>query len=69
VFVVAVCCNELSKLPLDTEEDHKKPYSKYSANNSNKGQPGSSVSIMSGYGLDERAIEVRSSAEVKGFFL
>jgi hypothetical protein len=32
-------------------------------------EPGSSVSIMSDYGLDDRAIEVRSPAEVKGFFL
>jgi hypothetical protein len=32
-------------------------------------QPGSSVSIVSGYGLDDRAIEVRSPAEAKGFFL
>jgi hypothetical protein len=29
---------------------------------------GSSVSIVSGYGLDDRAIEVRSPAEAKGFF-
>jgi hypothetical protein len=34
-----------------------------------KGQPGSSVIIVSGYGLDDQAIEVRSSAEAKGFFL
>jgi hypothetical protein len=33
------------------------------------GEPGSSVSIVSGYGLDDRAIEVRSPAEKKGFFL
>jgi hypothetical protein len=32
-------------------------------------EPGSSVSIVSGYGLDDRAIEVRSPAEAKGFFL
>jgi hypothetical protein len=32
-------------------------------------EPGSSVSIVSGYGLDYRAIEVRSPAEAKGFFL
>jgi hypothetical protein len=30
--------------------------------------PGSSVSIVSGYGLDDRAIEVRSLAEAKDFF-
>jgi hypothetical protein len=30
---------------------------------------GSSASIMYGYGLDDRAIEVRSPAEEKGFFL
>jgi hypothetical protein len=32
------------------------------------GEPGSSVIILSGYGLYDRAIEVRSPAEVKGFF-
>jgi hypothetical protein len=31
------------------------------------GEPGSSVSIVSGYGLDDRAIEVRFPAEVKDF--
>jgi ABC-type sulfate transport system permease subunit len=30
---------------------------------------GSSVSIVSGYGLSHRAIEVRSPAEAKGFLL
>jgi hypothetical protein len=30
---------------------------------------GSSVSIVPGYGLDDRAIEVRSLAEAKVFFL
>jgi hypothetical protein len=33
------------------------------------GKPGSSVSIVCGYGLDDRAIEVRSPAEAKIFFL
>jgi hypothetical protein len=33
------------------------------------GEPGSSVSIVSGYELDDRAIEVRSPAEARGFFL
>jgi hypothetical protein len=32
-------------------------------------EPGSSVSIVSGYGLDDWVIEVRSPAEAKGFFL
>jgi hypothetical protein len=31
-------------------------------------EPGSSVSIMSGYELDDRAIEVRSPSEAKVFF-
>jgi hypothetical protein len=31
-------------------------------------EPGSSVSIVSGCGLDDRAIEVRSLAEAKDFF-
>jgi hypothetical protein len=30
-------------------------------------EPGSSGSIVSGYGLDDREIEVRSPAEAKGF--
>jgi hypothetical protein len=30
-------------------------------------EPGSSVSIVSGYGLDDRAIEVRSPAEGREF--
>jgi hypothetical protein len=33
------------------------------------GRQGSSVSIVSGYGLDDRAIEVRSPEEVKWFLL
>jgi hypothetical protein len=33
------------------------------------GEPGSSVSIVFGYGLDDRAIGVRNSAEAKGVFL
>jgi hypothetical protein len=32
-------------------------------------EPGSSVSIVSGYRLDNREIKVRSLAEAKGFFL
>jgi hypothetical protein len=32
-------------------------------------EPGSSVSTVSGYGLDDWAIEVRSPAEATGFFL
>jgi hypothetical protein len=33
------------------------------------GEPGSSGSIVSGYGLDDRTIEVQSPAEAKVFFL
>jgi hypothetical protein len=32
-----------------------------------KSEPGSSVSIVSGYGLDDRAIEVRPPSEAKDF--
>jgi hypothetical protein len=32
------------------------------------GEPGSSVSTVCGYGLDDRAIEVRSLAEARYFF-
>jgi hypothetical protein len=35
----------------------------------NDREPGSSVSIVSGYRLDDRAIKVRSPAEARGFFL
>jgi hypothetical protein len=34
-----------------------------------RSEPDSSVCMVSGYGLDDRAIEVRSPAEAKGFFL
>jgi hypothetical protein len=34
-----------------------------------EGELGSSVSIVSGYGLDDRVIDVRSPAEARGFFL
>jgi hypothetical protein len=33
------------------------------------GEPGNSVNIVSGHGLDDRAIEVRFPAEAKGVFL
>jgi hypothetical protein len=32
-------------------------------------EPCSSVGVVSDYGVDDRAIEVRSPAEAKGFFL
>jgi hypothetical protein len=32
-------------------------------------EPGSSVSLVSDYGLDDQAIELRSPAEAKGIFL
>jgi hypothetical protein len=35
----------------------------------NVGEPGSSVTIVSGYGLDDQAIELRFPAGAKGFFL
>jgi hypothetical protein len=33
------------------------------------GEPGNSVTIVSGYGLDDRTIEVRPPAEAKAFLL
>jgi hypothetical protein len=42
---------------------------RYSRDYSEICEPGSSVVIMSGYGLDDRANEVRSPAEAGGFFL
>jgi hypothetical protein len=44
--------NSYSSAPLHTSVTHA-------------GEPGSSVSIVSGYGLDDRAIEVSSPAEAK----
>jgi hypothetical protein len=41
----------------------------FSINAFQLGEPDSSVNIVSGYGLDDRAIEVRFPAEAKGFFL
>jgi hypothetical protein len=41
---------------------------KYNVVTAIKSESGSSVSIVSGYGLDDRAIEVRSPAEAKGIF-
>jgi hypothetical protein len=32
-------------------------------------EPGSSGSMVSDYGLEDRAIDIRSPAETKGFFL
>jgi hypothetical protein len=40
---------------------------KYARNTIRYQEPGSSVNIVSDYGLDDRAIEVRSPAEAKGF--
>jgi hypothetical protein len=41
----------------------------YNLCSSTHSQPGSSVSEVPVYGLDDRTIEVRSPAEAKGFFL
>jgi hypothetical protein len=41
----------------------------FSLSNLTSGEPDSSVSAVSGCGLDDRAIEVRSLAEAEGFFL
>jgi hypothetical protein len=50
---------------------HIKKNAQYTLNNAyeERKEPGSSVSIMSCYGLDDRAIEVRSPAEARWFFL
>jgi hypothetical protein len=45
-----------------------KPYINFTVTTLALHETGSSVSIVSGYGLDDRAIEVRSPAEAKGFF-
>jgi hypothetical protein len=44
-------------------------FSKYKCVYSHSSEPGSSVSMVSGYGLDNREIEVQSPVEAKGFFL
>jgi hypothetical protein len=41
----------------------------HSPGDRNMKEPGSSVSIVSDYGLDDRAIEVRSPTEAEKFFL
>jgi hypothetical protein len=42
---------------------------RFSTNTLSFCEPGSSVSIVSGYGQDDRAIGIRSPAEAKGFLL
>jgi hypothetical protein len=46
----------------------RQPVQKYDRIDTTAGEPGSSDSIVSGYGLDDRAIEVRSPAEARDFF-
>jgi hypothetical protein len=48
---------------------HVDPVADIMKSNGSVGEASSSVTIMSGYGLDYRVIEVRSPAEAKGFFL
>jgi hypothetical protein len=49
--------------------DMSRPLKPFQFDTCYTGEPGSSVAIVSGYGLDDRVIEVRSPAEAKGFFL
>jgi hypothetical protein len=44
-------------------------YSSQFAEQNLRANYGTVLEIRSGYGLDDRAIEVRSSAEARGFFL
>jgi hypothetical protein len=44
-------------------------FPKFRLVNIKRGDGIAEVSIVSGYGLDDRAIEVRSPAESRGFFL
>jgi hypothetical protein len=48
---------------------HEKAVTYFLTGNSIACEPGSAVNAVSGYGLDDRTIEVRSPAEAKGFFL
>jgi hypothetical protein len=48
---------------------HEKEVTYFLTGNSIACEPGSSVNVVSGYGLDDRTIEVRSPAEAKEFFL
>jgi hypothetical protein len=52
-------------LSISFHRDSPHSYITWRMNNSD---PGSSVSIVSGYGQDNRAIEIRSPAEAKDFF-
>jgi hypothetical protein len=44
-------------------------YKNNKINQSYSGEPGSSVSVVPGYRLDDQVIEVQSPAEARGFFL
>jgi hypothetical protein len=64
---VCVCVKVLTNLAGLQSDPHV--WKRHGKKVSNGSQPSSSVSIVSGYGLDDRAIEARSPAEAKGFFL
>jgi hypothetical protein len=61
-FVDIVMCSYTQEFPLEDKAHYLDAFIHIS-------EPGSSVSIVSEYWLDDRPIEVRSSAEAKGFFL
>jgi hypothetical protein len=58
-----------SNLALDSKLLQRRPQQSYEAINATEGmcEPGSSGIIVSGYGLDDRAIGVRSPAGAKDF--
>jgi hypothetical protein len=58
-----------SSLALDSKLLQRRPQQSYEAIDATEGmcEPGSSGSIVSGYGLDDRAIGVRSPAGAKDF--
>jgi hypothetical protein len=73
-----MACNNTHAYDISNNvNDTRVPYMKPNGlNNSNnyglstaQREPGSSGSIVSDYGLDDLAIEVRFPAEAKGFFL
>jgi hypothetical protein len=60
----------IAKLGLLTPRKKKTKYNvEYFKLGMVSGDPGSPVSIVFGYGLDDRAIDIRSPAEAKGFVL
>jgi hypothetical protein len=71
IFVMKTCCVflEVGTVLLNVVMRSLRDAYEMKPRGADRGEPGSSVSIVSGYGLDDQTIEVRSPAQAKGFFL